>query len=212
LKSQDCQASVPAVTVLKLIHARANSRFVFSTSNSYDAGKSLIKEANQMKRLFLAFGVLSVTLALGSGCTTTTHSLEPVSMNAPAPAASPSQPQATPPPEAPSVYTPPVAVTPSTTGAATEQNEVVQFKIKAPDAANVYLAGEFNSWSETDTPMTKQPNGEWTASVALAPGSYQYKFIVDGTWTPDPDNPNQTDDGYGGSNSVIQVSEHAKAP
>jgi hypothetical protein len=216
LRPKDYPASSPAASpfiVEDLAGSRpADSQFVFSTGNSYDVGKFSIKEAKEMKRLFLAFGILSVTLAFGSGCTTTTHRLEPISTGAAAPAASSSQPQAAPPSEASSVYTPPVAVPPPTTESASEQNHVVVFKIKAPDATNVYLAGEFNSWSETDTPMTKQSNGEWTASVALAPGSYQYKFIVDGTWTPDPENPEHNDDGYGGFNSVIQVSEPGKKP
>ena len=37
----------------------------------------------------------------------------------------------------------------------------------------------------------------------FTPGTYQYKFIVDGTmWIADPDDPNVVDDGFGGHNSV----------
>ena len=90
-----------------------------------------------------------------------------------------------------------------------EQNRIVEFRINAPDATKAFLAGEFNGWSETDLPMTKQANGDWTASVALKPGRYQYKFIVDDKWTPDPKNSEQTDDGFGGFNSVKDVPEAA---
>ncbi len=51
------------------------------------------------------------------------------------------------------------------------------------------------------------PDGDrtFTLEVALAGGHYLYKFIVDGTWLPDPANPNQVDDGYGDKNSVLDV-------
>ncbi|HUJ09236.1 MAG TPA: glycogen-binding domain-containing protein [Verrucomicrobiae bacterium] len=160
-----------------------------------------------MKRLFLAFGILSLGLALITGCASSSPSQARKSSTNVAPAAPPETPQAAPPPPAASVYTPPVAVSPSEPAATSEQNRVVEFKIKAPDASKAYLAGEFNDWSETALPMTKQTDGVWMASVALKPGRYQYKFIVDDKWTPDPDNPDQTDDGYGGSNSVVNVPE-----
>jgi hypothetical protein len=166
-----------------------------------------------MKRLVYAFGVLSVTLALGSGCSTSSsHSNQPAAMGAAAPVAPAPQPQPAPAAPAPSVYTPPVAVSPSTPEATTEQTRIVEFKIKAPDASKAYLAGEFNGWSETDMPMTKQANGEWSASMALKPGTYQYKFIVDDKWITDPDNPEHSDDGFGGNNSVLHVPEPGKTP
>ncbi|MBI5609843.1 MAG: hypothetical protein HY902_13305, partial [Deltaproteobacteria bacterium] len=39
----------------------------------------------------------------------------------------------------------------------------------------------------------------------LASGVYQYKFLVDGKWQTDTNNPNQVPDGYGGTNAVIEV-------
>ena len=53
--------------------------------------------------------------------------------------------------------------------------------------------------------MSRQANGEWIPSIALKPGRYQYKFIVDDQWTPDPDNSERVDDGHNGFNSVIQI-------
>ena len=161
-----------------------------------------------MKRLFLPFGMLSAMLILGSGCSTTNE--HPSAGVASAPGGS--QEKAAPPPSASAIYTPPVAVSPSEPTPTTERQRVVEFRIKAPDASKVYLAGEFNSWSETDMPMSKQANGEWTASIALKPGRYQYKFIIDDTWTPDPDNSERVDDGYNGFNSVIEIPDSSAAP
>ncbi|HUH03230.1 MAG TPA: alpha-amylase family glycosyl hydrolase, partial [Kofleriaceae bacterium] len=42
----------------------------------------------------------------------------------------------------------------------------------------------------------------WVAELTLEPGTYQYKFVVDGTWIADPGNPTTVDDGFGGTNSV----------
>ncbi len=83
----------------------------------------------------------------------------------------------------------------------------VEFTITAPDAHIVRLAGEFNNWSPTATPMHKRPNGTWAATAQLAAGHYQYKFIVDGKWIPDPENPTQQDDTYGGKNSVVVIGQ-----
>jgi hypothetical protein len=73
----------------------------------------------------------------------------------------------------------------------------------------VLLSGSFNSWAKTapDADVLADPDGDgkWTVDRVLQPGVYQYKFIVDGDWKPDPANPNQTPDGFGGINSVIQV-------
>ena len=56
------------------------------------------------------------------------------------------------------------------------------FSCHAPDAEKVFLAGEFNGWSKDGTPMKKETSGKWSVKVALDPGKYQYKFVVDGEW------------------------------
>jgi len=87
----------------------------------------------------------------------------------------------------------------------------VLFEFKAPNANVVYLSGEFNNWSPTATPMEKAKDGIWQIEYPLKPGSYQYKFVVDGRrWEPDPNNPFVVDDGYGGVNSVLTVTEDGK--
>ncbi len=83
----------------------------------------------------------------------------------------------------------------------------VEFTITAPDAHIVSLAGEFNNWSPTATPMHKRPNGTWAATLQLAAGKYQYKIIVDGKWIPDPENPNQVHDPYDNYNSVVDIGQ-----
>ena len=80
----------------------------------------------------------------------------------------------------------------------------VTFRIDAPNAKEVFLAGEFNSWSSNTLPMHKK-EGIWQVTIPLRPGAYQYKFVVDGNWMEDPENPAKTSNGYGGYNSCITI-------
>jgi cyclomaltodextrinase len=70
----------------------------------------------------------------------------------------------------------------------------------------VALAGIFNGWSTDKTPLTG-PNekGEYTVDLPLEPGKYGYKFVVDGKWMLDPNNPETEDNGMGDKNSVVTV-------
>lgn len=67
-----------------------------------------------------------------------------------------------------------------------KDNHIV-FGCHSDTAKAVFLAGSFNDWSPTATPMTKDTRGRWTASLPLAPGRYEYKFVVDGEWCCDPE-------------------------
>ncbi|OGF22704.1 MAG: hypothetical protein A2V63_06905 [Candidatus Eisenbacteria bacterium RBG_19FT_COMBO_70_11] len=74
----------------------------------------------------------------------------------------------------------------------------------------VSLAGTFNDWTVGKTPMADPDgDGEYAATVLLAPGSYQYKFVVgDNTWIQDTKGQDaDTDDGYGGKNSILNVDD-----
>lgn len=81
----------------------------------------------------------------------------------------------------------------------------VTFTYQAPDAGQVFLAGDFNGWNASDLPLARGEDGLWTVTVDLKPGSHEYKFIVDGAWVEDPSNPQKTVDPYGGFNSVVTV-------
>lgn len=57
---------------------------------------------------------------------------------------------------------------------------------EAPSAGSVLIAGTFNNWSSTATPMTRRSDGRWVAHLKLPPGHHEYKFIVDGKWCCSP--------------------------
>ena len=79
------------------------------------------------------------------------------------------------------------------------------FLFQAPYATHVSLCGEFNAWSPDATAMTRQPDGCWKTTLALAPGRYQYKFLADGQWMHDPLARENVLNKHGSLNSVIEV-------
>ncbi|MGE5586146.1 MAG: hypothetical protein ACM309_11570 [Bacillota bacterium] len=84
----------------------------------------------------------------------------------------------------------------------------VAFTFKPPiPATSVNVAGTFNGWSATANPMSDpEGDGIWAAVIELAPGSYQYKFVVNGDkWYEDPYAADFVSDGYGGKNSIVYV-------
>ncbi len=93
----------------------------------------------------------------------------------------------------------------------------VTFKFSAPSAKVVQLAGSWpeNNWLRGQAQTggfrvgemhDADGDGVWERTEKLPPGRWEYKFVVDGTnWKEDPNNPEYTDDGFGGKNSVITV-------
>jgi len=93
----------------------------------------------------------------------------------------------------------------------------VVFRFYAPSAKVVQLAGNWpeNNWlagqAQTGSFLVGEMkndagDGIWTRTEPLGAGRYQYKFVVDRVnWKQDPNNPNRTDDGFGGFNSLLDV-------
>ena len=81
----------------------------------------------------------------------------------------------------------------------------VAFKISAPNAKDVRLAGDFNSWDASSTALKKSNNGVWTRDLTLKSGRYEYKYLVDGQWQKDPLNNLFVTNTFGSENSVIEI-------
>lgn len=71
-------------------------------------------------------------------------------------------------------------------------------------AKQVVLAGTFNDWHHTKDTLQKTKDG-WQITLALKPGVYMYKFIVDGEWMEDPGNPDKILSEYNNYNSILEV-------
>jgi 1,4-alpha-glucan branching enzyme len=81
----------------------------------------------------------------------------------------------------------------------------VRFEFPAQDAHEVCLAGNFNNWDVHANPMKKDKKGLWKATVPLAPGSYEYRYIVDGQWENDPACSSCVPNEFGGTNCIRMV-------
>ena len=83
---------------------------------------------------------------------------------------------------------------------------LVRLVMLQPGARTVQAAGDFNGWNPASTPLEPTTSGAWTVTLRLEPGRYEYMFVVDGErWVADPFAVEQTDDGFGARNAVLDV-------
>ena len=101
----------------------------------------------------------------------------------------------------------------SVTGTAGPRPQVlVRLVVLQPGARTVGVAGDFNEWNPVRTPLEPTTGGAWTVTLPLAPGRYEYMFVIDGTeWIADPFAEEQQDDGFGRRNAIIDVRSPAEA-
>jgi 1,4-alpha-glucan branching enzyme len=81
----------------------------------------------------------------------------------------------------------------------------VTFSIDSTDAKEVILMGDFNNWNPKKHLMKQDRNGVWNKAVILPPGSYEYKFLVDGQWEEDPQNDQTRLNCFGSYNNVFNL-------
>jgi 5'-AMP-activated protein kinase regulatory beta subunit len=81
----------------------------------------------------------------------------------------------------------------------------VTFSYDAPDAKAVLLAGDFTGWESAPVSLQKDKGGLWKKTLSLAPGTYQYRLLVDGQWRDDPNCPHRQANQFGGENCVCVV-------
>lgn len=84
----------------------------------------------------------------------------------------------------------------------------VTFRLRAPKATEVKVNGQFGS----ETQLTRQSNGVWSATVPkVSPGIYEYRFVVDGLGVMDPQNSAIKPQRWPGS-SILHIPAHPPAP
>jgi len=84
--------------------------------------------------------------------------------------------------------------------------EGVLFSYYSPSAKEVFLAGDFNGWKKRATPLIKGKDDVWRVILGLRSSrSYEYKYVVDGNWLNDPNNPELNPDVAGGANSIMYI-------
>ena len=82
----------------------------------------------------------------------------------------------------------------------------VQFELSAEPGSQVFVAGTFNHWNPTANPLKDNPDsGHFKTGISLPRGKHQYKFVVNGVWSLDPDCTNWVRNSSGSMNSLLHV-------
>lgn len=85
----------------------------------------------------------------------------------------------------------------------------VVVRFRDGQAHDVRIAGDFNGWvpdKGVQSRLEDEAGGRvWTKILSLAPGTYYYRYVVDGQWREDPDNPRRETDPLGEPSSVLVV-------
>jgi 1,4-alpha-glucan branching enzyme len=81
----------------------------------------------------------------------------------------------------------------------------VHFTFLDPEATLVFLAGTFNDWHPSATPMIATGDGRWVKTLELEPGMHEYLFVVDGRWMADPGSAVTVSNPFGGINCCVNV-------
>jgi len=76
------------------------------------------------------------------------------------------------------------------------------FRLCAPEAKEVFVAGSFNDWDPQARALKRSKAGVWTTWMSLVPGTYEYRFVVDGEWCQDPECGESKENEHGSHNSV----------
>jgi hypothetical protein len=88
----------------------------------------------------------------------------------------------------------------------------VGLQLTWPGAQEVSIAGSFNDWHPSVTPMIRLSGGKWAKELSLAPGRYEYRFVVDGEWVDDPAATELIPNSFGSANAVLEVCPATPAP
>jgi chromosome partitioning protein len=92
---------------------------------------------------------------------------------------------------------------------AIEGSREVVVRYRDPAANDVRIAGDFNGWvPDRGVRSLIEAEGQtrvWTKILSLPPGTYEYRYVVDGEWREDPENPEAVSSAVGGRNSLLIV-------
>lgn len=81
----------------------------------------------------------------------------------------------------------------------------IEFVLEAPQAKAVAVAGTFNDWDTSRTPLHRDNDGTWRTKVKLSCGRHEYRFVADGEWISDPKAMESAPNPHGSENSVVVV-------
>jgi chromosome partitioning protein len=85
--------------------------------------------------------------------------------------------------------------------------EGLLFVAHFPNANQVGIAGDFNNWNpqRMSSDDAAESADTFRALVALKPGRYRYRLVVDGRWQSDPHNVHSEPNPFGELDSIVEV-------
>ena len=86
----------------------------------------------------------------------------------------------------------------------------ITFSLKAPNAKEVFLVGDWNKWDIQANPMKLDKDGSWKVSLIIPPGRYEFKLLVDGKWREGTKEEQTVPNSFGTFNNVLIVPEKGK--
>ncbi len=86
-----------------------------------------------------------------------------------------------------------------------QREDGVVFRLHAPGAGRVAVAGDFNGWKRGGEALRAVGDGWWELVRKIPRGVYQYIYLVDGKPVTPPESPVTVDDGFGNRNGWLEV-------
>ncbi|MBI3857140.1 MAG: hypothetical protein HY293_15755 [Planctomycetes bacterium] len=81
----------------------------------------------------------------------------------------------------------------------------VSIVVKAAQAKDVRVTGDFTRWTKQGIRLSNDGNGHWRTVLPLDPGEYQYRILVDGQWQDHEDATERVANPFGSENCVLKV-------
>ena len=89
---------------------------------------------------------------------------------------------------------------------ATKAKTRVTFQVNAEPGSEVYVAGNFNNWEPKKKLTDKNNDGTFMGTMLLdRQKKYEYKFIINGHWSVDPNCEEWVPNSMGSLNSVLRT-------
>jgi len=81
----------------------------------------------------------------------------------------------------------------------------VALVVKAPEAKEVRVSGDFTQWDRQGIRLSHDGKGQWRTILPLNPGEYQYRLLVDGQWKDHAEATERVANPFGSENCVLKV-------